>query len=102
VNGWKWRADCDNESQGGKTEERAGLVGQLRTASAALQFAVRTVSTTAADQESQCNRLVPNTGCLGEALIIALNADFSRISPRDEYGVSNRQQDADRPPDRGY
>ena len=96
------RGESDNESQSGKTEELAGLVGQLRTASLALEFAVRTVSTTAAHQDSQCKSARPSNGCLGEALIIALNTDFSRIEPRDEYGVSNRKTEADWPPDRGY
>jgi|SRR5580700_64276 hypothetical protein len=35
------RGEGDNESRGGKTEERAGVVGQRRTANVALEFAVR-------------------------------------------------------------
>jgi hypothetical protein len=34
------RGESDNKSQSGKTEEQAGLVGQLRTASVAFEFAV--------------------------------------------------------------
>jgi hypothetical protein len=95
------RGESDNKSPKREDRRTGRTLDQLRKASVALEFAVRTVSTTAAYQESQCKSARSDNGCLGETLILALNADFSRIEPRDEYRVRNRKTETHWPPDRG-